>query len=101
MTENVLDFLKSKEVKDTLSEYAIKHLYLFWSYSRWEQNSSSDLDLVIEYDRNIYKITLFDLVKIEDFFKEKFWVEKVDLVTKKSINSRLKPYIEKDLLKVY
>ena len=101
MKNNVLDFLKSDEVKDTLKKYAINHLYLFGSYSRWEENSSSDLDLIIEYDRNIHKITLFDLVKIEEYFKNNFWVNSVDLVTKKSIKPSFKKQVDKDLIKIY
>ncbi|MDP2090004.1 MAG: nucleotidyltransferase domain-containing protein [Candidatus Gracilibacteria bacterium] len=101
MKNNVLDFLKSDEVKSTLNKYSINHLYLFGSYSRGQETKGSDLDLLIEYDRSKYKITLFDLVKIEEYFKNTFGVSSVDFVTKKSIKPNLKKYIEKDLIKIY
>ena len=95
MKNNVLNFLKSEEVKNILKEYAINHLYLFGSYSRWDETPNSDLDLIIEYDRSIHKITLFDLVKIEEYFKNNFWINRVDLVTKKYLKPSFKKYVKK------
>lgn len=101
MKNNVLNFLKSKEVKKVLNEYAINHLYLFWSYARNEETKNSDLDLIIDYDRSKYKLTLLDLVKIEKFFKNNIAIDKVDLVTKKSINKHFSSSIKNDIIKIY
>lgn len=99
--KTVLQKLKNIEVKNNLDKYSISHLYLFGSYARWEEKKDSDLDIMIEYNRDKHKLTMFDLVKIESYFKAEIWVNKVDIVTKKSINKHLKPFIEKDLIKIY
>jgi len=96
----VLEYLKSKEVSNMFDKYWIIEAYVFWSYSRWEQTKSSDLDLLIKNDRNKYKMTIVDYVNIEKFLKNKIWVSKVDIWTKKSINKIFMPFIKKDLVKI-
>jgi len=98
--KDVIAFLKSDEVKNMFDKYAITKAYIFWSYARWEANINSDLDLMIENNREIYPITLFDYTDIEDFFKEKTGVSKVDIWTKRSINKYIISDIEKDLLQI-
>ena len=97
---DVIKFLKSKEVSEMFDKYAITKVYVFWSYARWEATNDSDLDLMIDWDNNIYKMTLFDYIDIEKYFQEKIWVKKVDIWTKRSINKHIYPYIEKDLLQI-
>ncbi len=99
--KTVLEKFKSHKIKKFFDKKWINHLYLFGSYARWENTKKSDLDIIIDYDRDKNKITLFDLTDIENILKENFWVEKVDIVTKKSINFRLKKYIEKDIIQIY
>lgn len=98
--QDVITFLKSKEVSDMFDKYGITKAYVFWSYARGEEKKDSDLDLMIENDRNIYPITLFDYMDIEKYFQEKIGVPKVDIGTRRSINKHVMPYIEKDLLQI-
>jgi predicted nucleotidyltransferase len=61
-------------------------------------SSKSDLDVLIEFE---YQISLLQLVQIEQELSDKLGI-RIDLITKNSLeNSRLKAYIEKDLISIY
>ena len=67
---------------------------IFGSFAINEQNSESDLDILINLNSDI---SLMDLVRMERELS-KILGTKVDLVTEASIkNPLLKKYIEKDL----
>jgi len=100
MKKSIIDILKDSNVKAYFKKYWITNLYLFWSYSRWDIKKNSDLDLLIDYDRTIHKITLLDLANLENYLQKKTWIKKVDFVTKNSINKKLAHYIEKDLIQI-
>mgnify|MGYP001943795435 CR=1 FL=1 len=99
-TNDVITYLTSSECTDMFNSYWINKVYLFGSYSRWEQNKKSDIDLLIDTNRWIHKLTLFDLIEIEDFLKNKLWVPSVDIWTRKSLNKHILSYVEKDLIKI-
>jgi uncharacterized protein len=67
---------------------------VFGSYARGEENPDSDLDVLIDV-RN--KTNLLDLIEIEQELAQELNL-KVDLITYRSLNSLIKPYIEKDLI---
>ena len=98
--KTVLEFLKSRELKDKFDNFWIKKVFLFGSYARWEENKNSDLDFLIEPDTKIHKLTLFDLIDLEKFIKSKLWVKKVDFWTRRSMNKYIMPLIEKDLIQI-
>jgi uncharacterized protein len=92
--EEVIDRLK--KIKPELqSKFAVKDLALFGSYSRNEQTSDSDVDVMVEFAKPV-GIEFIDLViYLEDFFQKR-----VDLVTKKALKPTLRPYVEPDLIYV-
>ena len=71
-------------------------LGVFGSYARNEQTAASDLDVLIDFES---EITLLDLIGLEQELSETLGI-KVDLVTKKSVNERLLPYIQRDLIRI-
>jgi uncharacterized protein len=77
----------------TLRPYEPKKVAVFGSFSRGENNSESDLDLLVELG---IKINLLDLIGIEQELSEALGI-KVDLITEKSLDPLIKPYIENDL----
>jgi predicted nucleotidyltransferase len=92
-----------QEIKETLGnhknrlfiDYPIKSMAIFGSYSRKEQNDSSDLDILVEFsDRiGIRFIDLADeLEKIVGF--------KVDLVSRNGIKDKYLKSIDSDLIYV-
>jgi len=73
-------------------------LGIFGSFARNEQNSKSDIDLLVKFKETP---SLLQLIKIENDLSIKLGV-KVDLVTDGSIkNRRIKAQIEKDLKIIY
>jgi predicted nucleotidyltransferase len=52
-TQIITNKLVSKEFRDIFDSIGIKHLYLVWSYSRWEETTESDIDLVYEKNDKI------------------------------------------------
>ena len=82
---------KSRLCKD----YPIKSLAIFGSYSRNEQNSSSDLDILVDFSGKI-GIRFIDLAdELEDITGKK-----VDLVSKKGIKEKYYNFIHSDLIYV-
>jgi hypothetical protein len=69
---------------------------VFGSYSRGEQIENSDLDILIDFNK---KVDLLELIGIEQELSELLGI-KVDLITVRSINASLKPYIESDLIRL-
>lgn len=92
-----------QEIKNTLSreknrlfnDYPIKSLAIFGSYSRKEQDDTSDLDILVEFSDRI-GIRFIDLA--DDL--EKIVGFKVDLVSKKGIKEKYLKVINSDLIYV-
>jgi predicted nucleotidyltransferase len=71
----------------------IAFMAIFGSFAKGKQNKKSDIDIVIEFERNSEK-SLLDLVRIENELRKVF-KRKVDL----GIFSSLSPYIIEDVKK--
>lgn len=69
---------------------------VFGSYARGEENENSDLDLLIDFEQ---KVDLLELIGIEQELTELLGI-KVDLITQRSVHSKLKSIIEKDLIRI-
>jgi len=91
-----LDEIKSK-IKKVLKKHGVVRAGIFGSYARGEQKKNSDIDILIEVKGR--KFSLFDLVGLEMELK-KILKKKVDLLTYKGINPRLKNYILADEVKI-
>jgi len=79
-----------KMLPELKKKYPITYIGVFGSYVRGEQNSSSDLDILVEFNGSI---TLFGYAKLENELSDELGV-KVDLVSK----TALKPRIGKNIL---
>ena len=86
--ENIIKSVTQK-LKPTL-------LGIFGSYARGEENEKSDLDILIDFET---KVNLLELIGIEQEITELLGI-KVDLITLRSVNATLKPYIESDLIRL-
>ncbi|HPR30860.1 MAG TPA: nucleotidyltransferase family protein [Prolixibacteraceae bacterium] len=92
-----------EEIKDTLSshknklfiDYPIKTMAIFGSFSRKEQNDSSDIDILVEFSGKI-GIRFIDLA--DDL--ENILGSKVDLVSKKGVKENYLKSIGPDLIYV-
>ncbi len=68
----------------TIKKYGVKRIGLFGSYLRNEQEPTSDIDILVEFEKR--KIT-FDNYMYLKFFLEDLFQSKVDLVMEESIKT--------------
>ncbi len=88
--ERILKILKEHE-RELKEKYGVKSLGIFGSYVRGEQRQTSDLDVLVEFEK---PVDFFEFLELEEYL-EKLLGVKVDLVLKKT----LKPRIAKTVLK--
>jgi len=90
-------------INQTQREVIIRHLQpirprkigVFGSFARGDNKTESDLDILLYLDNN-NKISLLDLIGAEQELSEALGI-KVDLITERSLNPLVRPYVEKDL----
>jgi len=75
-----------------LKKAGVTHSSVFGSVARGEAKISSDIDMLIDFDR---KMTLLDLVGLEQELESALGRE-VDIVTRRSLYQPLKRRIEKE-----
>ena len=78
---------KLREHRDELTAAGIVHLRVFGSVARGEENDSSDVDLIAEFDRK-KKLTLLDMIVLENRLTELLQV-KVDLTPAETMKQRV------------
>ncbi len=83
-------------IRKVLSERGTREAYLFGSFARKERRYH-DIDIAIKPP--VGKFSLLDLVHLENVLREETG-ERIEIITLRSVNPRLKPYIEKDLIRV-
>ena len=81
----------------TISPFDPSMIGIFGSYARGENNPESDLDLLVNFNK---RINLLDLIGLEQDLSEKLGI-KVDLITDRSVNPKLRSYINSDLQLIY
>ena len=96
---DLIEILSSQETKILLSELWIIHLYLVWSFSRWENTENSDIDLIYEKNKNI-RIWWIKFIKNKTVLEKKL-NKKIDLVNLEYVYKNLKPYLENDKILIY
>ena len=73
-----------------INEYGVKRIGVFGSYTRDEQKTESDIDILVEFEKGE---KTFDNYMDLKFFLEDLLKRKVDLVVVEAIKPDLKPYI--------
>ena len=84
-----------KANRRALKRYGVKSLALFGSAARNKMRKSSDIDVLVQFD----KTTWANYIGLK-FFLEDLLGREVDLVTPNALKPATKPAIEKDLLYV-
>ena len=81
-----------------LSKYRPERIGIFGSFARGDNNSESDLDLLVTFRQTL---SLLDLVRIERELSELLGI-KVDLLTEGALkNQKLRSYIMRDIQIIY
>jgi len=70
-------------------KYSVKETSIFGSYVKGEQKESSDIDIVVEFEK---PVSLLHIVSLENYLSDILEV-KVDVVPKKNIRQELKESI--------
>lgn len=89
------------QITETIKSYfrnqPVSAVFLFGSYARGEQNQTSDIDIIIIPDKTLSLFTLGGYKSdLEDITGHA-----VDVIPQDSLDPLVKPYIQKDLIKIY
>lgn len=76
--------------------FKVKEIGIFGSFVRGEQNESSDLDLLIDFEE---PIGLIRYVGLQNYLSDKIG-ERVDLITKSGLKPRISGHILKEVIYV-
>ena len=76
--------------------FGVRRLALFGSAARDELNEASDVDILVEFAGPATFRKYMDL----KFYLEDLLGRPVDLVTEKALRKELRPYVEKELIRV-
>ena len=90
--ESIIRTLK-KEAKK-LADFGVSEIGLFGSYVRNEQTINSDIDLLIDIEKE--KKTFKNFMSL-NYFLEDIFKRKVELVTKQSLSPFIGPHILKSV----
>ncbi|RMD91583.1 MAG: hypothetical protein D6814_18055 [Calditrichaeota bacterium] len=92
-----LSQFKNSAIQNLLRENDVARLSLFGSSARNEESSSSDIDLIVRFNK---RKGLLAFVRLERELSAALG-KKVDLVTENSVNPHLKKIISKDVKVVF
>jgi hypothetical protein len=81
--------------QELIKKYGLEFIAIFGSYSRGEQNSNSDIDILVDFNKPI-GIEFIDLANELETILE----HKVDLVSKNGVNKKYLKVIEQELIYV-
>lgn len=88
--------LLNRENAHLKERFAARRLALFGSAARDELRTESDIDILVEFEGPATYDRYFDL---KDYL-EQLLGRRVDLVTEKGLKTRVRPYVERDLIRV-
>jgi len=96
MSNQTITLNKLKTAKSILfKDYPIRHLALFGSVSRQEDNEDSDVDIMVEFDRPVGMEFIHLCYELEKILNRK-----VDLVSRNGIKDKYFNEIKDDLIYV-
>ncbi|RZK09852.1 MAG: DNA polymerase subunit beta [Flavobacterium sp.] len=94
--QNILATLKLH--KPELLRFGVQNVGLFGSYSRNEQSSKSDIDLLIDFVPE--KENFDNYMAVYDIFENIFKNEKIEVVTKNGLSPYIGPKILNEVMYV-
>lgn len=87
-----IELLRSHE-KKIKKEFGVKRIGVFGSFARGEQRETSDVDILVEFEK-----PTFDNFMNLAFFLEDLFQRKVDLVTPNSLSPYIGPYVKAEVV---
>jgi uncharacterized protein len=92
---DVLELLKD-HMPELHERFGVCSLALFGSYARDEPRADSDVDLLVEFDRPVSFFGYMNLIE----YLERLFGTRVDLATSADLRARVRPCVEKELIRV-
>ncbi len=92
--DDIIELLS--EHRESLERFEVESLAIFGSVARGESEEGSDLDVLVEFKG---KATFDSYMDLKLFLEELLGCE-VDLVTRKALRPRMRPYVERDAVYV-
>ncbi len=90
--QTILQFIQLN--REQIKSFGVVQIGLFGSFVRDEQRPDSDIDLLVDYETG--QASFKNLMHLAFFFEDSLH-RKIELVTPKSLSSRLKKYIAKEI----
>lgn len=81
--------------KNILEKYKVKSIALFGSYARNEGREDSDIDFLVEFEKDTYDNFIHLIFSLEDLFKRN-----VQVVTKEDLSPYIRPYVLKEVERI-
>lgn len=94
--EDILEKLQNHKLE--LSKFGVCTIGLFGSYVRNDQSSTSDIDLLIDFEPE--KENFDNYMAVYDIFERMFEYEKIEIVTKNGLSQYIGPEILKSVVYV-
>lgn len=86
-----------QKIIEVLKPAGAKKISVFGSFARNEANVNSDIDLLVDFKESF---GLLKMLNLEQSLSQQLG-RKVDLLTTRSISSKIQPYIEEDLTVIF
>jgi hypothetical protein len=96
MNHKSLISLLANRREEIVRRFSIKKLGVFGSAARDEMHEGSDIDVLVEFQTS----PTFDAYMDLKFYLEDLFKANVDLVIEDDVKPRMRPFIEKDLIRV-
>ena len=80
--------------REHIKKYGVKRIGLFGSYLRSQQKHTSDVDILVEFEKGT---RTFDNYMELKFFLEKLLGRRVDLVSADALKPKIKPHIMREI----
>jgi len=93
----IFDDLINTGAIEFLSSQPVRKAFLFGSYSRQDENSDSDIDILVDLEKSV---DLFQFISIK-LNLEKLLNKKVDLISSNGLSPRIQPYIDNEKILIY
>jgi uncharacterized protein len=82
-----------------LRQRGVRHVALFGSVARGDDNADSDIDIMIEFDPDA-RVTVFDYVDLKEYIAGLF-DKPVDVVNRDSLKSHIRPVATADAVDAF
>jgi predicted nucleotidyltransferase len=97
----VVDQIDRASLGDICRRYKVRNLKLFGSMARNEARPESDIDILVEYERDAH-VTFFDMENLADALRQLFGEDRyVDLVTERSLHPLIRKHVRHDEVEIY